>query len=327
MDECGRWRRGSGAGVTETHPRRAPRRPEAAGLAHCDLCVIGASTGGPAAIQRILQGLPRAGFPLPIVVVQHMPVGIHPAVRAAARGALPAAAWPRRWKASGWRRAGCGSRPAGAHLRIVAEPRRGAHAGAGRRQAHPEHRRHDAIRRALAARAGSLGILLTGMGEDGADGMAAIRAGGGRHHRGEREPAAWCTACRARPCSAAGRGWCCRWTRSRSCWRASAATAVSLVGDGGFDPAQVGGVAVGHRHGDDLGRVVRMELTEAETQSGRPGQRGFQMAVPLRGALDLAIPAVRALEGPVTCAQAAQRSSTSDRGRSVGRPLRRETSW
>src|SRR6185295_8540360 len=42
-------------------------------LAGCEVCVIGASTGGPAAVQRILQSLP-ARFPLPIVVVQHMPI-------------------------------------------------------------------------------------------------------------------------------------------------------------------------------------------------------------------------------------------------------------
>ena len=41
-------------------------------LRRCDLCVIGASTGGPPALQRILERLP-ARFPLPIVVVQHMP--------------------------------------------------------------------------------------------------------------------------------------------------------------------------------------------------------------------------------------------------------------
>ena len=40
----------------------------------CEICVIGASTGGPIALQRILEELPDS-FPIPIVVVQHMPVG------------------------------------------------------------------------------------------------------------------------------------------------------------------------------------------------------------------------------------------------------------
>jgi two-component system chemotaxis response regulator CheB len=38
------------------------------------LVAIGASTGGPAALQRILTGLPK-GFPLPVVIVQHISQG------------------------------------------------------------------------------------------------------------------------------------------------------------------------------------------------------------------------------------------------------------
>lgn len=41
-------------------------------LKTCKLVMIGASTGGPAALQNILAGL-DAEFPLPILVVQHMP--------------------------------------------------------------------------------------------------------------------------------------------------------------------------------------------------------------------------------------------------------------
>lgn len=52
----------------------APARRTAAGPAvrDLDLVVIGASTGGPVALQRVLASLP-AGFPLPILLVQHMP--------------------------------------------------------------------------------------------------------------------------------------------------------------------------------------------------------------------------------------------------------------
>ena len=53
---------------------RRGRSEVRADLARCELCVIGASTGGPAAVQRILQALP-ARFPMPVVIVQHMPVG------------------------------------------------------------------------------------------------------------------------------------------------------------------------------------------------------------------------------------------------------------
>ena len=43
-------------------------------LRRCELCVIGASTGGPSAVQRILQSLPIR-LPFPVIVVQHMPEG------------------------------------------------------------------------------------------------------------------------------------------------------------------------------------------------------------------------------------------------------------
>jgi two-component system chemotaxis response regulator CheB len=43
-----------------------------------DLLVIGASTGGPVALQKVLSKLP-ADFPLPVLVVQHMPATFTPA--------------------------------------------------------------------------------------------------------------------------------------------------------------------------------------------------------------------------------------------------------
>ena len=52
-------------GAPRSHGGRAGagargRGPSRADLARCELCVIGASTGGPAAVQRILQALPGA---------------------------------------------------------------------------------------------------------------------------------------------------------------------------------------------------------------------------------------------------------------------------
>ena len=47
-----------------------------------DIVIIGSSTGGPVAVQTIIQALP-SNFPLPVVIVQHMPEGFtsHFAVR------------------------------------------------------------------------------------------------------------------------------------------------------------------------------------------------------------------------------------------------------
>ena len=145
-------------------------------LARCDLCVIGASTGGPAAVQRILQGLP-AGFPMPVVIVQHMPVGF---TRPFAER-LASLARVRVAEAQDGTRLVPGTAliaPAGQHLRVspnlavilASEPRDAKHIPSV-----------DVMMRSAArARPGRvLGILLTGMGEDGAEGMATIRAGGG----------------------------------------------------------------------------------------------------------------------------------------------------
>ncbi|MEX2474331.1 chemotaxis response regulator protein-glutamate methylesterase [Marinobacter sp.] len=57
----------------------APQRPSRRGPAkHYTVVGIGTSTGGPVALQRVLTSLP-AGFPAPIVLVQHMPASFTPA--------------------------------------------------------------------------------------------------------------------------------------------------------------------------------------------------------------------------------------------------------
>ncbi len=64
-------------------PAAAPARPAVAGdpattpasrvqFPDCKLVVIGASTGGPAALQKVLTQLP-ANYPYPVLLVQHMP--------------------------------------------------------------------------------------------------------------------------------------------------------------------------------------------------------------------------------------------------------------
>lgn len=167
--------RGTNGAVPDAAATRVPG-PAEPDLARCELCVIGASTGGPAAVQRILQALP-ARFPIPVVVVQHMPVGFtRPfAERLASLSRVRVA------EAHDGGRLMPGTAliaPAGQHLRVspnltvVLTPE-------------PSDARHIpsvdvTMRAAASSRPGKvLGILLTGMGEDGAEGMATIRAGGG----------------------------------------------------------------------------------------------------------------------------------------------------
>jgi two-component system chemotaxis response regulator CheB len=165
-----------GARANGTHAPAAVDYAALPDLRDCEICVIGASTGGPPAVQRILERLP-VRFPLPIVVVQHMPPGF---TEAFARR-LDSLSRLRVSEATEGQRLVRGRvlvAPGGRHLRItpglavVLTPE-------------PADARHIpsidvTMRSAARSRPGRvLAVLLTGMGEDGAEGMATIRAGGG----------------------------------------------------------------------------------------------------------------------------------------------------
>ena len=158
---------------------RAPEPPRVEGLpelAGHELCVIGASTGGPAALQRILELLPE-DFPLPIAIVQHMPPGF---------------TRPFANRLNGLCRLTVAEAGEGDQLRpgrVLIAPA-GMHLTLNRKLAvslitEPLGSRHmpsvDVLfRSADRARPGKvLGVLLTGMGDDGAEGLSLIRAHGG----------------------------------------------------------------------------------------------------------------------------------------------------
>ena len=159
-------------GVDGPLPTSAAR----AELRGCEVCVIGASTGGPSAVQRILQELP-VRVPFPVIVVQHMPEGFTGpfAQRLNSIARVPVT------EAVEGQRLAPGRvvvARAGQHLRVSASMTVSLSPA-------PSDARHIpsvdvTMRSAARSRPGRvLGILLTGMGEDGADGMGAIRAGGG----------------------------------------------------------------------------------------------------------------------------------------------------
>ena len=141
-----------------------------------DLCVIGASTGGPPALQQIVTTIPL-DFSVPVVVVQHMPVGF---TRPFAER-LDALGGVRVKEATDHQVLRPGQvllARAGAHLTI--EPNLTAHLSL-----EPVHAIHTPsvdvmMTSASRARPGRVvGILLTGMGEDGAQGMLTIHQAGG----------------------------------------------------------------------------------------------------------------------------------------------------
>jgi two-component system, chemotaxis family, protein-glutamate methylesterase/glutaminase len=144
--------------------------------ARCELCVIGASTGGPKALQHILERIP-AGFPMPIVIVQHMPAGFTGPF-ADRLGRLSRLEVSEAIEGERLRLGRVLVAPAGRHLRIT--PRLTVVLAAEPADAKHVPSVDVTMKSAARARPGRvLGILLTGMGQDGAEGMATIRASGG----------------------------------------------------------------------------------------------------------------------------------------------------
>lgn len=170
----------------------SPRRPRASGppteaqvalpkrATRALVVAIGSSTGGPTALQAVIPRLPK-DFGAAVVVVQHIPVGFtrYLADRLAQRSALPVEEARDRDKVSPGRVL---IAPGGVHMtlvqrgdavevRLAEEPRSSLHRPSA-----------DVLMASVAEVFGSrsVGVVLTGMGTDGAVGLAAIRKAGGR---------------------------------------------------------------------------------------------------------------------------------------------------
>jgi len=165
-------------GIGRTSP--VPKVVDSMRATRTTLLVVGASTGGPRAITQLLRALP-ADFPLPVAVVVHMPPGYTDAFanrldRECALEVLEA-------------REGLPFIPgrvviarAGVHLKL----RTGPEGWTAMLDVQPMDALHrpsvDALftSAAEAAGAGTLGVVLTGMGSDGMEGARAIKTAGGR---------------------------------------------------------------------------------------------------------------------------------------------------
>jgi two-component system chemotaxis response regulator CheB len=136
---------------------------------------IAASTGGPAALMQVLTGLGRH-FPLPVVVVQHMTAGFVDGF-------------------AEWLAGVCQLRVSVVHQTTNLEPGQvylaptGSHVRVNATSASPDHGPAVGSHRPSAnvlfssmARsygAEAIGVLLTGMGDDGASGLLTLRLAGG----------------------------------------------------------------------------------------------------------------------------------------------------
>ena len=157
-------------------PSRPPRLARAGGFT----CVaIGTSTGGPVALSQILPKLP-AGFPIPIVVVQHMPPGFtRPLAERLAASSKIAVVEGTQGMALA---AGTAIiAPAGKQLRL--ERLHGAVTVVlGEDAAKSLHVPSVDVMAASVGEtygSGALGVILTGMGHDGVAGLKIIKDRGG----------------------------------------------------------------------------------------------------------------------------------------------------
>jgi len=154
--------------------------PQPAGMPP-GLVIIGTSTGGPPALDAVLSKLP-ADFPWPILVAQHMPAAFTASLAQRLDGLCalrvievtrPTPLVP-----------GCVYIARGDADMTVS--RRGGGPVALSTPSSAEHRWHPSVDRLVDSAAVALpperlvGVLMTGMGNDGARSMAALRAAGGR---------------------------------------------------------------------------------------------------------------------------------------------------
>lgn len=161
------------------HPRAGlSRRPDGAtatslprGASVIGIC---ASVGGPRALATVLAEVP-AGFPIPILVVQHIGDGFVESFANWLNDEVPLTV---RLAGSGPLGPGIWVAPEGAHLtlsgtRALRLDERG--------DPGPHRPSGDVLLRSVATAAGSGGVavVLTGMGRDGADGLGAVKRAGG----------------------------------------------------------------------------------------------------------------------------------------------------
>ncbi|SFH74697.1 protein-glutamate methylesterase/protein-glutamine glutaminase [Planctomicrobium piriforme] len=170
--------------------RQAPSRPSRSDApTRCDALLIGTSTGGPDALRRVLPLLPQ-DFPVPVLVVQHMPAQYTKSLATRLDSLCPLHVV----EAEHRQRVEPGTiyiAPGGWHMQVARpDPDRVLINLTDDPPEHGSRPSVDVLFRSAVNVYGprALGVILTGMGRDGAAGCAALKSAGGRviaqHHEG-----------------------------------------------------------------------------------------------------------------------------------------------
>lgn len=165
--------------LTETMPQMAETRPSPAKGA-VDLVAIGVSTGGPQALRHVLAQLP-ADFPVPIAVVLHMPVG-YTKLYADNLNTITAITVTEAAEGDVLRPGTVYIAPAGRHMILERASDESVRVHLDIRPMDTLHRPSvDVLFQSAAEVFGPrvLAVVMTGMGSDGLEGAAWIKAKGG----------------------------------------------------------------------------------------------------------------------------------------------------
>ena len=141
--------------------------------------LLAASTGGPAAIQGVLEALPD-GLPLCLLIAQHMPARFTPAFAERLDRASAFSVFEAR-EGDELAPGVCLLAPGGQSLEVTGQRSPVVHLAArskGRRYVPSADLLFSSAAEALGTRA--LGVVLTGMGDDGCEGLKTLRRAGAR---------------------------------------------------------------------------------------------------------------------------------------------------
>ena len=170
----------AGAAAAADRPERATRAARPGGSQTRDLVAIGVSTGGPPAVQKVLSYLPQ-DFPAGILIAQHMPAAFTgpfaKRLDSVCQITVKEAEDGERFQhgvayvAPGGKHLRIDQKISRIEVRVVEEPREALYKPSA-----------SVLFESVAAGVGrrGLGVVLTGMGSDGLDGMRVLKAKGGR---------------------------------------------------------------------------------------------------------------------------------------------------
>jgi two-component system chemotaxis response regulator CheB len=152
----------------------APAVPAPAGLGKIALVAIGSSTGGPSALEAVIGGLPR-GFPVPVVVTQHIADGFIPGLVSWLAGSC-ALSVKAAEDGEPLRAGTVYLAPTGANVEIEGERVQFSAPKPGQLYVPSADTLFESVARTYGRRA--VGVILTGMGADGASGLKRMRERG-----------------------------------------------------------------------------------------------------------------------------------------------------